>query len=64
MPDVRTIVPKTYTFVDNWDGTARHVYGLEDGSCLNVVVTATMAALQIAGESKFIARYVQPPESK
>jgi hypothetical protein len=52
MPDNRTIETRSYTFVDLGDGRGQHVFGLPDGSCLNVVVTiltqAALANVQIA----------------
>ncbi len=59
MSDVRTITARSVAFVDNWDKnkTAMFVYGLEDGTCLKIIVTPGMSALTLVDQSKFVARH-------
>jgi hypothetical protein len=56
MPDVRTVKARSQTFIDNWDGSGRWAFALDDGSCLYVVTTPAQAALNLVQLSEFVTR--------
>ena len=64
MPNVQTVKARSFTFIDNWDGTGRWAFTLQDGSCLYVTATATQAALGLSQISDFVARQLEKPAAK
>ena len=59
MPDVRTVQARSFSFVNNWNGTGYWVFALEDGTCLRVSATVSQAALGLVQISDFVAQQIE-----